>query len=460
MKAFRFLATLFLSTYILACLVSCEPKVVPDTPKDSFAKKHLLENFTSESCVNCPSGEKQIEAFAHVHTDVIQVSHHAGYKDDQWTLADSKKVVYLLGVDQLGTPTVCFNRAKSSYTDPATQTSYADLAFHPYYLSYLEEYASTTFASVVIKNEMDGNQLSVHVSGHILGDNHDGLRLTVLLKENGLHGKQLDPVNTLVGSWDDYAHANVIRRYLTEVLGDSIRIENGTYEAEYNLEWQDAWTKENCIIVAYLTGEKGLDVVQAEEAPVVAGTDGGANLPQGGITPKAVPEGYPEGKYALKDFFKTDTVFLEYANAYYSAVNNDVREWHIKGLTTQQTYGSGNNKYLPVVDLIFFTDANTSKAPNSGEWEFTIARTLDDIRIGTAWAGYCDIEAQRIYGSQVILANYEAFLTGQIVPGTNGQWLICQGSKIAFTPTGFILTGTSAKGYPIIMKFEGEIQYN
>lgn len=459
MKTLRFLSALILSTWCLASFVSCEPQVTPDTPKDSFEKKHLLENFTSESCVNCPSGEKQIETYAHAHTDVIQVSHHAGYKDDQWTIADSKKVVYLLGVDQLGTPTVCLDRTKSTYSDPATLTSYEDMAFHPYYLSFLESSEATTYASIVIKNEVDGEHVHVHVSGEVLGKDHEGLRLTVLLKENGLHGKQLDPSYTLAGSWDDYAHAHVARCYLSQMLGDSIQIADGAYTADYTLEWQAGWTKENCMIVAYLTNEKGLDVVQAEEAPVVAGTDGGASHPQGGITPKAVPEGYPEGKYALKDFFKADTVFLEYASAFYSDVNGEVREWHISAFTTQQTYGSGSNKYLPVTDLILFTDANASKAPDSGEWEFTIARTMDDIKIGTAWAGYCDIEAQRIYGSQVILANYEAFQAGQLVPGTNGQWLVGQGSKITFTKDGFLLSGTSAKGHPIVMKFTGEIKY-
>ena len=166
---------------------------------------------------------------------------------------------------------------------------------------------------------------------------------------------------------------------------------------------------------------------------------------------------YPEGKYSLKDFVKADTVHLEYASAFYNEVNASVREWHIMAWTTQQAYGTGNNMYIPVTDIVFFTDAQTSQVPTSGEWPFIIARTIDEIRVGTAWAGYCDVEEQRIYGSEVIMAHYASFMLGQMVPGTNGRWLISNGSRITFAQDGFTVSGTSAKGYPIVLSFRGRV---
>lgn len=457
----RFFSGLILSACCMLLFVSCEPEVIPEYVT-SFDKKILLENFTSEGCVNCPTGEKQIEAYLLTHPNVIVVSHHAGYKDDQWTIADSKVAVRMLGIEQLGTPTVCMDRTKSTYTDPESGTSYSDLAIHPYYLAHLCEANYGTYASLQITNQMEGNQLRVQVHVRKLDKGNNDLRLTVLLKENGLHGKQTDPNYTLAGSWDEYVHANVVRAYLSPVLGDSIVLqESNAHEtacdASYTLDWQEGWTPDHCMVVAYLTDAKGMNVVQAEEAPVVAGTDGGASLPHGGITPKAVPEGYPEGKYSLKDFVKADTVHLEYANAFYNEVNANVREWHIMAWTTQQAYGTGNNMYIPVTDIVFFTDAQTSQMPTSGEWPFTIARTIDEIRVGTAWAGYCDVEAQQIYGSEVIMAHYSSFMLGQMVPGTNGRWLISNGSKITFAQDGFTVNGTSAKGYPIVLSFRGRV---
>lgn len=421
----------------------------------AFPRMHLLEDFTSESCVNCAMGAEFIRNYADRRTDIIRVTHHAGYRDDAWTIAPSRTIVNLLEVSGKGTPCVSIDRTITTFTDPQTSVAMQDISFHPYYLEYTRLSEDSTFASVVINNSLQGEQLHVHVSGRVLDNPYQQLQLSVFILENGLHGKQMDPDRTLAGIWDDYTHCHVIRTCLSDILGDNITVADQHYQVDYQAQLPDTWVPDNCCVIAFLTCNNGREVVQAARQPLIDGTDGGLHIEEGGVTPRPVPEGYPEGAYSVSQFIRADTVYFDHAIAYAQALNNNMREWHIVASATQQSYGSGVNKYIPMADIVFFTDESVSTMPTQGEYTFTIARTPDQIRPATAWAGVCDLQAQRIYGSELFMTNYEAYLSNRIEPGSNGRWLISEGSTITFHEDGFSIIGTSLKGYPILLTYHG-----
>lgn len=415
----------------------------PD-PIDNFNRTMLLEQFTSERCVNCPNGVNQIDAWIKQHPNVIWLGHHAGYSDDQWTIQDSKSIVRLLGVQ--GAPTIALDR---NYLKASEAAGYN---VHPYYLNYLINMPSvTTTASVRIGNTYDNGKLQIRVTGKVKAEAPDSMRLTVVIKENGLHGKQADG-NMLAGSWDDYIHADVIRTFVSSVGGDTLVPSGETYESDYELQLDPKWEAKNCMVVAFLTDMQSLNVIQAAEKPVVEGTTGGADLPHGGVTPKAVPEGYPEGKYTIKDFIKADTVYFEKLQVEKNSLSNGKLEWHLLAWTTKQTYGSGQNTHIPFADIVFFTDATVTAVPTLGEYTFQIARNLEEIQANTAWAGNCDLEAQKVTGSEIYMVNKAQFDVGQIIPGSNCTWLIANG-KLTFRENGFSVNATSAKGYPILLEY-------
>lgn len=447
---------LFVSAVMLA-LSACSPKVEEPTAEvpgdtipsdtipalDTFERTLLLEHFTSEACLNCPNGVAQIEEWLKNHPNVIWLSHHAGYKDDPWTITDSKKIANLLGVS--GAPIVALNRSLM------VAGSLSGYNLHPFYLEELTELPSTTTtASIRIDNIYADGKLRIHVAGQIKEEEPSPLRLSVVIKESGLHGQQMDPDNTLAGMWSDYVHANAIRTYVSSAAGDSIVPDSSAYEKDYELDWNSNWIPENCMVVAFLTDNKSLNVVQAAEQPVVAGTKGGNDLPHGGVTPKAVPEGYPEGKYSLKDFLKADEVILHNVRfGLPTLLPNGIKEWILETWTTEQSY---NKNYIPFASIIFYTDASVTEVPESGVFPFTIARTLDEIVPGTAWAGYCDLEAQKIIGSQVMLVSKAALEAGYIDIGNNAHWLI-QSGTLTLRPDGLDVVATSATGKAIRMVF-------
>lgn len=439
MKKLQYIAALFAAVLML-------PACGPDPLPESFAKTILLEQFTSESCVNCPNGVWQIDQYLETHPQVIWLAHHAGYGNDQWTIKASTSLANYLGVT--GAPTVSLDRADYGAYKP-------NVVYHPYYLTEASNLPATTFASVNLKTTCENHHATIHVEGTVLNGHSEQLRLSVVIKENGLHGKQLDPQNTLAGSWEDYVHSNTIRAYVSNVLGDSIEVAGNNYSADYSFDLEADWVPENCMVVAFLTDDKGLNIVQAAETPIVPGTTGGKEIKHGGITPKAVPEGYPEGKSSLVDFLKADTVVMETARVFCNPLDNGLREWHINAWTESQSYGNGNLKVIPLCDIIFFTDGTVNDVPTQGEMTFKVAKTMEQIAAGTAWAGYCDIEAQRIYGSEIDMVDYSAFLQGNIIPNDKGRWLIAENNVLHFASTGFYIDGLSATGKPIRIVFRG-----
>lgn len=433
---------------VVAGTVACEPQntgnnTTPDEDVDHYERTMLLEQFTSESCVNCPNGVAQIEAWLKLHPNVIWLGHHAGFKDDQWTIKGSKSIVNLLGVS--GAPQVALDR---SYLVADGAAGYS---VHPYYLSYLGELPSSmTTASVRIYNTYEGGKLQIRVAGKLKPEAPKDMRLTVVVKENGLHGQQSDG-NMLAGMWSDYVHSDVVRSFVSAVGGDSLVVSDSTYEMTYEVVPDEKWVKDNCMVVAFLTDSKSLNVVQAAQKPMIAGTKGGADLPHGGVTPKAVSEGYPEGKFSVKDFLKVDTVEMQHVQVVSNKLQNGMREWHIQTWAETPSYGSGQNIYIPYADIVLFSEGSVKELPTEGVWPLRVARNLEEIAAHTAWAGYCDLEAQKVIGSELVLVNKALFDAGQIVPGTNGTWLIAEG-EVRLTAETIEVDALSATGKPILLR--------
>lgn len=454
MKTFRLYAALLAALLMLPACGPDDPNDpnnpgTPDKEQSEYPKTLLLEQFTSESCVNCPTGVMQIDEYLAGHPQTIWLAHHAGYGQDQWTISASTALANYLGIN--GAPTVSLDRANYGVQG-------SSIAYHPYYLAGAAGLPTTTYASINISSACEGQQATIHVNGNIAKGHNEQLRLTVAIKENGLHGKQMDPLYTLAGQWEDYVHSSTIRAFVSSTLGDSITPSKGQYSADYTFTLDEGWTAENCMVVAFLADANGLNIVQAAEVPVVAGTNGGADIQHGGITPKAVPDDYPEGRYSLTDFIQADTLVLEEARAFCNPLDGGLLEWHINAWSNTQSYGTGSKKFIPLCDIIFFTDGTVNEIPHSGEMTFRVARTVEQITAGNAWAGYCDIEAQRIYGSEIDMVNYEAFQMGEINIGANGRWLIAENNVIRFTETGFTLDGSSASGKPIHLVFNGDYE--
>lgn len=411
---------------------ACEPNTPQEPEKQdtipaSFPKKHLIEEFTGQGCGYCPDGMDAVHEFIGNDTNWVLVLHHAGYDDDRFTVKGSKTIVTALKVS--GAPNIDINRASTNYGNGK------GIVFHPGYLSYTNksQFESETYASVRLKNEYNPatRELIVHVNGEIATTEHPQLMLTVLVKESGMIDFQSDFYRTFEG-WEEFRHTNAVRAFLSGAKGDSVHVTDQRYSDVFSITLKENWVPENCMVVAFLS-EAFKPVVQAEQKPVVAGTQGGADIMYGGITPVPVSDFYPEpsATAAPSDYSGRTTDTLNVANAFYSEYNG-VRIWQIQTYSSTQLVTIDKTTCAPFAFIYLITEASATEIPASS---YPLNLTEQP---GTALAGFRDDVHQQIAGSMFYYTNLSYLMQGYLDPAA--QWLITDG-ELTITDTGWELTG-------------------
>lgn len=413
------------------------PPDIPERP-ESVPKKHLIEEFTGQDCGYCPYGMDCVHEFAGNDTNWIVVLHHYGYAEDNFSVPGSKKITSRLGVS--GAPTIAINRAATK-SDAGKKT-----CFHPGYLPTTDksQFETTTYVSIGIENTYNAGSgtLNVHLSGWVCKDEFPALRLTVLVKESGMIDYQSDYYATYEG-WQEFRHANAVRAFLTEPLGDDLQVDS-TYRwsADYELTLDAGWVPENCAVVA-LISEAFKPVIQAEQCPVVDGTQGGADILHGGITAVPVPDYYPEPgeDISTKTYSGVDADTLNVANAYYSIEPElNAKYWTIQAYNSSKTIKVNKTSCVPFAFLYLFTNTKERSIP-TGTYKINTS-----MQPGTAYAGFRDDENVEIGGSSFYYTSKAYFQQGYLVP--EAQWLIVDGT-LTIKETGWSLEGHALNGTPI-----------
>ncbi len=277
---------IFTVLVLLGATIVASAQEVPS----SFPRKYLIEHFTGDQCGFCPYGMYSImEYSASTTTPCIWVSHHYGYNNDEYTIPESAKIGSTCGVQ--GAPNMAMNRTKVQGTT---------IAFHPGYLVedgmaeiIADKCDTTAEASVVIEHtyNADTRELNVTVSGQVANTEVTEYLLTVLIKENGLIGKQADNYwSWKTAGYKEFMHPCVVRDLLTvSQLGDTVKVENQAYSMTFTYTVSEKWVAENCNVVAYITPLNKKPIINAEETPLVAGSTGGTEYQPFGITENKEP---------------------------------------------------------------------------------------------------------------------------------------------------------------------------
>ncbi len=385
----------------------------------SFPRKYLIEHFTGDQCGYCPGGMYSIVSYSMFFTTTpcIWVSHHYGYNNDEYTISESAKIGAACGVQ--GAPNMAMNRTKVMGTA---------IAFHPGYLTedgMAETIASKceteAEASVVINHtyNADTRELNVTVSGQVANTDVTEYLLSVLIKENGLVGKQADyTYSWKTSGYKEFLHPCVARDFLTEgsTLGDTVKVENQAYSKTFTYTISDQWVAENCNIVAYITPLTKKPIINAEETPLVAGTTGGKEYLPFGITENLAPTNATKLNFDTLELGKpTDdklTIQLVASNS-----------------TRSDAYGP--------VKLVVYLDFNTPDAflPTATTLEFAEGNELNTFSIGTV-----DLAQQSFDGS--LMAYYLASTMEDICH----IWRITSGTMTVEANGGFIVEGKLDNG--------------
>ena len=401
--------------FISLLLLAAASMSAQDVPT-SFPRKYLIEHFTGDQCGYCPYGMYSImEYSANTATPCIWVSHHYGYNNDEYTISESSKIGSTCGVS--GAPNMAMNRTKVQGTA---------IAFHPGYLvedgmpeTIANKCETTAEASVVIDHtyNSDTRELNVTVSGQVANTTTTEYLLSVLIKENGLIGKQADYYwSWKTNGYKEFMHPCVVRDMLcADALGDKIEVVNQAYSKTYTFSVPENWVAENCVVVAYITPTAKKPIINAEETPLVAGSTGGTEYQPFGITESKEPTNASKLKFDAVELSKPSDDKLE-----------------IKLVASSSTRSDFYGPLKLVVTLEFNT-------PDS----IIPIDTMDYVvgnEINTFSAGTVDLVAQEFGGSRM-----QYYMSADMETLCH-TWRIKSGKFLVDENGGFLTTGNLYNG--------------
>lgn len=206
--------------------------------KDNFQRVPIVEEFTSQRCVNCPQMAYFLEkAFEQYDGPYVYLSHHSGFADDVFTNEADRAVVYVFGsYENEYNPAIMYNRAMLEGEDVIVQ-GIRSMSPTPY-LEALTEAAQMPAMAEVDIAEDNG---SVTVSGRVARDLvSQPLYLSCYLVEDGITTDQypqmgMDDADAPADLKNVFRHNGVILHYYnSDPVGDLLSVEeNGRYSVTF-----------------------------------------------------------------------------------------------------------------------------------------------------------------------------------------------------------------------------------
>lgn len=405
--------------------VQCTIKV-NDVPL-IYDRKHLLEHFTCDQCVYCPYGMYNIVDYLETaKTPTIWVSHHAGFDQDEFTIAESLKLASALGVSSA--PAMAMNRTQQE----------KGLIFNPGYLPQItikDKNKAAVSVNIQHSYNADSRKMDITVSGESSFATDGKFLLSVLVKENRLVGKQADYFYAWGDyMWKEFMHTRVIRGMLTPAMGDTIVMNNQAYSKTYSYTIPAGWVAENCCVVAYVTPVSNQPVINAEQVVLVEGTTGGEQYNPYGITEQKGPN---------------SNITFQQAQVNKIEGENMLEVLLLSNTTVSTTYGNAQ----PVATIYVHTDATTLSA---GTYPIK-----EDGSMGSIQAGYRIDEKTSFGGSLLLYAVSEYLANGQIASAhiwrmLGGEMVVDEQGNISLnikTCSGTTVNGTyTASGASLVAK--------
>ena len=403
---------LFISVLLLAAVFSAAM-----ADGTTYPRKFLIEHFTTEKCGYCPLGMYSIvEAIKGQEDQYIWVSHHYGYGTDPYTITENGTIGNKLGVN--GAPNMCLNRT--------IQNGQATLCFHPAYLPEMTITDSKeAIASVNIERTYDPatRALKVKVSGEVGTTELTEVRLSILIKENGLVGKQADYGWAWTGEWSEFMHTKVVRDMLTAALGDKVTVENQTYSLEKEFTVPTEWVDSNCVVVAYITNKNLKPIINAEQVALVDGTTGGEEIVPHGIK-EDIADSFPESGAPIKDI------------TFSSVATQTVGDTLCVQMIGDNSVSAGGNKCKPVL-LLYIVGADQLTANTT----YTVSENGGN---GTIIPGARDDENMMLVGSLLTYCTSTSINIGNLKP--QKYWMLKSGTLTVDAEGNITLDAVSANG--------------
>lgn len=246
-----------------------------------YVKKVLIEEFTTESCGNCPRVARYLHDVLNEdeYADkAIVVCHHSGYGTDWLTQGCDIEMMGFFGVNYA--PAMMFDRTPVFVVDGSSKLHVCP-SINDIKSGIDECLKSDTHVMIGFSTDYDKDYGKLSVSVHVERNGvfaEDRAYLTVYLVENNVEAKAQTSADT-----NPYYHQHVIRAY-NDTWGDKITWSLNKFSKEYTFDMDESWNPENMEVVAVVGSYNPEDahdcmIDNVEKVPVIrkdAGIDKGA----------------------------------------------------------------------------------------------------------------------------------------------------------------------------------------
>lgn len=253
---------------------------------DAFTRVPLIEEFTGQTCSNCPFMFYFLDIAMEQHTmsDLVYVAHHAGFQKDALTQPVDEALTFLFGEYGTYNPAVMFDRIVPVGQEvPVISAKVAEV--EPYASALAQAAMRPAMASVNISAVKSDEGITPHVEGRInteMAASGVPLYLSVYFIEDGLTTDEypqfgMDDEGAPSDLKDRFRHNGVIRHnFCTNLTGDQLVLgENNTYSVDFaTLPLANKnWKLQNCQVVAFVhmlnqTNMRQNQVLNANRLPI------------------------------------------------------------------------------------------------------------------------------------------------------------------------------------------------
>lgn len=261
----------------------------------SFARKVLLEQFSTENCSSCPGAHRYLDKALAEETyadHFVWVTHHVGYERDTFSLPESEALLFFYekqendGTYSESAPAMLLDRTHTELKHSFDGYDYTMLPVYPsqdeFNRKLLDEaIARPAFVSVDIKEACDPKtrKLDLTISGRAYKESldADNLYLNLFLVEDDIYSRR----QAGAGTADDggrkpvYQHG-VIRQISLGGGGKKLTLDDkGEYTYSTSLNIPKEWSAANMRIVAFVAkslkgGARNAQVLNSNETKIAA----------------------------------------------------------------------------------------------------------------------------------------------------------------------------------------------
>jgi len=241
----------------------------------TWPRNVLIEEFTTEKCVNCPQAASGLASFLKNNPDLAErvavACHHDGYYTDWLTIAASSSYCWFYN-DPAGTYTPAFmydRYAGDDYTPVVSREASAA----GYKKRVEDRLAVDSYANIDLSASFNDDKTQINVTA----DCERGWdfcstpsRITLFLTEDNIKAR------SQAGATGTFTHQHVLRA-VNETWGTVLEWNENKAAYAYTFTLDEAWKKEDLKVVAFISAYDSTDptdcTVENTAVAVLAGDD-------------------------------------------------------------------------------------------------------------------------------------------------------------------------------------------